>query len=223
MWSQRSEVVFLKGQDDRFSVSWSKCGLQHPFMSRRLSRLLHQKYFLCAPSTTSLLVTIIGASIYHNYIFSCFFVCFVFTSSCFFSLDKALLPVPEKCIECTGSEGLRRFAPCEGCSQGVVLGRNWFNRSPTTSQTATDFFSPVGARGLCNCVTAFRVSSSAAGFSCTGLKRHEDYGFNTAKRNFIHVCLLIALFSILGFGCLESDDRSCGRLRHCLLVNSSIK
>ena len=31
-------------------------------------------------------------------------------------------------------------------------------------KTATDFFCLVGARGLCiNCVTAFRVSSSAAG------------------------------------------------------------
>ena len=180
--------------------------------------------FLCAPSTTSLLVTIIGASIYHNYIFSCFVCLFVVLFSSvvvFFSLDKALRPVPEKC---TGSEGLQRFAPCEGCSQGVVIGRNWFNRSPILHlKTATDFFSPVGARGLCNCVTAFRVSSSAAGFSCTGLKCHEDYGFNTAKRSFIHVCLLIALFSILVFGCLESDDRSCRRLRHCLLVNSSIK
>ena len=57
-------------------------------------------------------------------------------------------------------------------------------------------------------MTAFRVSSSAAGFSCTGLKCHEDYGFNTAKRSFIHVCLLIALFSILVFDYLESDDHS---------------
>ena len=57
------------------------------------------------------------------------FCLFVLFSSVvvFFSLEKALRPVPEKC---TGSEGLRRFAPCEGCSQGVVLGRNWFNRSP---------------------------------------------------------------------------------------------
>ena len=73
---------------------------------------------------------------------------------------------------------------------------------------------PVGARGLCNCVTAFRESSSAAGLSCTGLKCHAYYEFNTAKRSFIHVCLLIALFSILVFGCLESDDRSYRRL-HC--------
>ena len=175
-------------------------------MSRRMSRLLHQKYFLCAPSTFSVVL----------------FCLFVLFSSVvvFFSLEKALRPVPEKC---TASEGLRRFAPCEGCSQGEVLGRNWFNRSPTTSQTATDFFSPVGARGLCNCVTAFRVSSSATGLSCTGLKCHAYYEFNTAKRSFIHVCLLIALFSILVFGCLESDDRSCRRLRHCSLVNSSIK
>ena len=79
--------------------------------------------FLCAPSTTSLLVTIIGASIYHNYIYSCFVCLFVLFSSVvvFFSLEKALRPVPEKC---TGGEGLRRFAHCEGCSQGVVLGRN---------------------------------------------------------------------------------------------------
>ena len=67
-------------------------------------------------------------------------------------------------------------------------------------------------------MTAFRVSSSAAGLSCTGLKCHAYYEFNTAKRSFIHVCLLIALFSILVFGCLESDDRSCRRLRHCSLV-----
>ena len=43
------------------------------------------------------------------------------------------------------------------------------------------------------------------------------------KRSFIHVCLLIPLFSILVFGCLESDDCSCRRLQHCSLVNSSIK
>ena len=43
-----------------------------------------------APSTTSLLVTIIGASIYHNYIFSiCLFVLFSLVVV-FFSLDKAL-------------------------------------------------------------------------------------------------------------------------------------
>ena len=83
---------------------------------------------------------------------------------------------------------------------------------------------PEGARDLSDCVTAFRVSSSAVGLSCTGLKYHAScYEFNTAKRSFIHVCLLIALFSILVFGCLESDDRSCRRLRHCSLVNSSIK
>ena len=87
----------------------------------------HARYvrntLLCTPSTTSLLVTIIGASIYHNYIYSCFVCLFVLFSSVvvFFSLEKALRPVPEKC---TGSEGLRRFAHCEGCSQGVVLGRN---------------------------------------------------------------------------------------------------
>ena len=83
---------------------------------------------------------------------------------------------------------------------------------------------PVGAKDLSDCVTAFRMSSSAVGLSCTGLKCHAYcYEFNTAKRSFIHVCLLIALFSILVFGCLESDDRSCRRLRHCSLVNSSIK
>ena len=64
--------------------------------------------------------------------------------------------------------------------------------------------------GLCNCVTAFPVSSSAAGLSCTGLKCHEYYEFNTAKRSFIHVCLLIPLFSILVFGCLESAASDCG-------------
>ena len=42
------------------------------------------------------------------------------------------------------------------------------------------------------------------------------------KRSFIHVCLLITLFSILVFGCLESDDRSCLRLRYCSLVNNSV-
>ena len=37
----------------------------------------------CAPSTTSLLVTIIGASVYHNYILQlfCLFVCLL----CFYS------------------------------------------------------------------------------------------------------------------------------------------
>ena len=48
-------------------------------------------------------------------------------------------------------------------------------------------------------MTAFCVSSSPAGLSCTGLKCHAYYEFNTAKRSFIHVCLLIALFSILVF------------------------
>ena len=74
-------------------------------------------------------------SLERPFIITTFSVVFVFVSLfvlfslvvVFFSSDKALLPVPEKC---TGSEGLRRFAPCEGCSQGVVLGRNWFNRSP---------------------------------------------------------------------------------------------
>ena len=66
----------------------------------------------------------------------------------------------------------------------------------------------VGARGLCSCVTAFRVSSSAAGLSCTSLKCHAYYEFNTAKRSFVHDCLLITLFSILVSGCLESDVRS---------------
>ena len=56
-----------------------------------------------------------------------------------------------------------------------------------------------------------------------GLKCHAYYEFKTANRSFIHVCLLIGLFSIFVFGCLESDDRSCQRLRHCSLVNSSLK
>ena len=83
--------------------------------------------------------------------------------------------------------------------------RNTFLRSP---------------RGLFNCLTAFLVSSSAAALSCTGLKCHACFEFNTAKRSFTHVCL-IALFSVLVFVFLESDDRSCRRLRHCSLVNSS--
>ena len=45
-------------------------------------------------------------------------------------------------------------------------------------------------------MTAFRVSSSAAGLSCTGLKCHAYYEVNTAKRSFIPVCLFIALFSV---------------------------
>ena len=56
----------------------------------------HARYirntFLFAPSTTSLLVTTMGASIYHNYIFSCFFVrLFVLFSLVvvLFSLDKS--------------------------------------------------------------------------------------------------------------------------------------
>ena len=101
------------------------------FMSRRLSRPLHPKYFLvCAKHN-------IFSSDYHwsvhlwqlhfqLFFFVCLFDLFSLVVV-FVSLDKALWPVPEKC---TGSEGLRRFAPCEGCSQGVVLGRNWFNRSP---------------------------------------------------------------------------------------------
>ena len=72
-------------------------------------------------------------------------------------------------------------------------------------------------------MTAFCVSSSAEGLSCTALKCDAYYEFDTAKRSFIRVCLLIAIFSILVFGCLESDDRNCRRLRHCLLVNSSSK
>ena len=78
---------------------------------------------------------------------------------------------------------------------------------------ATDFFCPVGARGLCNCVTAFRVSAL----------RGEVVQASNAMHHNIHVCLLIPLFSILVVGCLESDDRSCWRLRHSSLVNSSIK
>ena len=76
----------------------------------------HARYIrntpLCAPST-SLLVTIIGASIYHNYIFSCFLCLFVLFSLVVFSSDKALWPVPEKC---TGSDALWRFAPCNSKS-----------------------------------------------------------------------------------------------------------
>ena len=67
----------------------------------------------CVPSTTYLLVTIIGASIYHNYIFSCFLCLFVLFSLAVFSSDKALWPVPEKC---TGSDALWRFAPCNSKS-----------------------------------------------------------------------------------------------------------
>ena len=86
-----------------------------------------------------------------------------------------------------------------------------------TSEIPTFLRSP---RGLFNCLTAFLVSSSAAALSCTGLKCHACFEFNTAKRSFTHVCL-IALFSVLVFVFLESDDRSCRRLRHCSLVNSS--
>ena len=51
--------------------------------------LCHAGCHARAPSTTSLLVTIIGASIYHNYIFSvCLFVLFSLVVV-FFSLDKA--------------------------------------------------------------------------------------------------------------------------------------
>ena len=79
--------------------------------------LHHARYirhtFLCVPSTTSLLLTIIGASIYHNYIFSCFLCLFVLFSLAVFSSDKALWPVPEKC---TGSDALWRFAPCNSKS-----------------------------------------------------------------------------------------------------------
>ena len=98
---------------------------------------------------------------------------------------------------------------CDVLHPVKVVPKEWYLvgidliEAPTTSH----FFCPVGARGLCNCVTAFRVSSSAAGL----------------KRSFIHVCLLTALFSVLVFGCLESDDHSSRRLRHCSLVNSSIK
>ena len=99
--------------------------------------------------------------------------------------------------------------------------------APTTSHNGNrSVFCPVGARSrrLCiNCVTSFLVSRRAVGLSYTGLKCHAYYEFNTAKRSFIHVCLLIALFSILVFDCLESDDRSCRRLRYCSLVDSSIK
>ena len=56
-------------------------------------------------------------------------------------------------------------------------------------KTATDFFCLVGARGFCiNCVTGFCVSSSAAGLSCTGLKCHTYYEFNTANAQF-YSCL----------------------------------
>lgn len=139
--------------------------------------LCHAGCHARAPSTTYLLVTIIGASIYHNYITTGFFSRHAFPLHCRFFWGEL-------------SPHLRLF---------LMI---W---------------------GLCNCVTAFPVSSSAAGLSCTGLKCHEYYECNTAKRSFIHVYLLIPLFSILVFGCLEADDRSCRRLRHCSLVNSSIK
>ena len=53
------------------------------------------------------------------------------------------------------------------------------------------------------------IVSSSAAWSCTGLKCHAYYKFNTERRSFIHVCLLIALFSILVFTSLESDG-DCG-------------
>ena len=151
--------------------------------------------------------------------FSVVFLFFLFSLVVvFFSLDKVLLTVPEKC---TGSKGLRRFAPCEGCSQGVVLGRNWFNRSPYYISKRQQISSVPEVQEASVIVwQPFVCQVALRGLVVPASKCHEDYGFNTAKRSFIHVFLLIALFSILVFGCLETDDRSCRRLRHCLLVNS---
>ena len=82
MWSQRSEVIFLKGQDDRFSVRWPKCGLEHPFTSR----LLHQKYFLvCAKHNIS------STSLERPFITTTFSVV-LYSLVVFFSLDKVLWP-----------------------------------------------------------------------------------------------------------------------------------
>ena len=160
-------------------------------MSRRLSRLLDQKYFLCAPSTTSLLVTIIGASIYHNYIFSCFvlFVCFVFISSCFLLLRKS--------VE-TGAREMYRKWRRRVLHLVKVVPKVWCLAGITTLlllllhlKTATDFFSPIGARGLCNCVTAFRVLSTAAGFSRPQMSRRLWIQHHKAQ---FHSCLSFDCF-----------------------------
>ena len=76
MWSQRSEVRFLKGQDCRFSVRWPKCGLEHPFTSR----LLHQKYVAKHNISSSDHNWSVHLSQLHFQLFS-LFVCFVFTRS----------------------------------------------------------------------------------------------------------------------------------------------
>ena len=116
MWRHRSYIS--EGSRWQIFCQLTHCGLKHPFMSRRLSRPLHQKYFLvCAKHN-------ISSSDYHwsfhlsQLHFQLFFLFVLFSLVVvFFSLDKALCPV-------------RSFAPCEGCSQGVLLGRNWFNRGP---------------------------------------------------------------------------------------------
>ena len=85
------DVIFLKGQDDIFSVSWPNRLQGHLCHAGCHARYIRNT-FLFAPSTTSLLVTTMGAFIYHNYIFSCFFVClFVLFSLVvvLFSLDKS--------------------------------------------------------------------------------------------------------------------------------------
>ena len=100
----------------------------------------HARYirntFLCAPTTTSLLITI-----YHNYIFSCFFFCL-------FVLQLSLL-----------AGFYFRHAFALHCRIFFFLGGGVLSPHLLLFLMVR----PVGARGLCNCVTAFRVSSSAVG------------------------------------------------------------
>ena len=97
--------------------------------------------FLFAPSTTSLLVTIIGASIDHNYIFSCFFVClFCFHkqlfSSPYMSLDKRCDRCQRNVPEMKACEVLHpvKVVPKVWCLVGIDL-----IGAPTTSQNGNRF------------------------------------------------------------------------------------
>ena len=104
----------------------------------------HARYvrntLLCTPSTTSLLVTIIGASIYHNYIFSCFFCLFCFHQQLFFS------PQTKRCYRCQRNvSNVLEVKACDVLHPAKVVPKVWYLvgidsiEAPTTSQNGNRF------------------------------------------------------------------------------------
>ena len=103
--------------------------------------------------------------------------------------------------------------------------------------TATNIDVWPDLRKVTDAALKYRFGAPKHCFSRLALIFHSCYRFrdvqasnvmhimNSTPQNavFIHVCLFIAFFGILVFCCLESDYRSRRLLRHCSLVNSSIK